>query len=150
MPIIMITGKCLALITIRSVDPDLNTRMGTSSPTISTLTVNIGGILDRYCADCVTRSHRNTMSTARASSTRLAISDERVMSTSTSKLTSHKDRRHCAIRASTPRRRRPSVTPSNAFPIISVFHDRCGVWPKSRTGRKGRTRSSRARRTAGS
>ena len=28
MPIAMVSGKCLTLITIRSVDPDLNNRMG--------------------------------------------------------------------------------------------------------------------------
>ena len=28
MPITMVSGKCLALITIRSVDPDLNARLG--------------------------------------------------------------------------------------------------------------------------
>ena len=65
----------------RSVDPDLE--LATSSPTTSAPTVNFGGVRDRCCDDCATRSRPicNTMSTARASGTRPAISDWRAKPT---------------------------------------------------------------------
>ena len=82
MSIVMVTGKCLALITIRSVDPDLSARMGHFIAEHLT-TANVGGVRDLCCADCAMRSRPmcNTMSTALASGTRPAISDWRAIPT---------------------------------------------------------------------
>ena len=63
MPVVMVAGKCLALITIRSVDPDLNTRMG------------------HFIAEQPHPPICNTMSRARASGTRPAISDAKAIPT---------------------------------------------------------------------